>query len=159
VVDQDQDDVRRTLGCLYRLRELPRVGVGICPPYIAGEVEVGPRQDARCRRIGGLLCQGRHRAQAERDACEESACQGVADCHCAPPVDLLNLRHFIRWQEPALERRLPASRTADGAAVGGRGPLQIAETNAVFHAAWRCARSRNARPTSIAPNTMEYAAI
>src|SRR5262245_43468105 len=51
VVNQDEHDVRRTLGCLYRLRELRRVGIGISSSDVAGEVKVGSRQYARC--VGG----------------------------------------------------------------------------------------------------------
>jgi hypothetical protein len=109
VVDQDQDDVGRALRRLHRLRKLARVGVGVCPPHISREMEVGARKHAGRRRIGRLLCQRGHCAQAERDACEKCACQGVTAFHYVSPLTA------TYWTDGGFTRR------ADDWAAGRRG--------------------------------------
>src|SRR6266545_2742638 len=54
VVDQYQNDVGRALRRLHRLRELPWIGVEIGAPDVAGEMEVRPRQHARCASLLGV---------------------------------------------------------------------------------------------------------
>ncbi len=47
IVDQEQNDVRRTLRRADHLRKLRRIGVEVCPADLAGEAEIGPRQNGR----------------------------------------------------------------------------------------------------------------
>ncbi len=62
VVDEHQQDVRRAFGRLHRGGKLRRIGVGIGAAHLAGEAEVGTRQNLRCsrdrmgRRFGGHGC-------------------------------------------------------------------------------------------------------
>ncbi len=63
VVEQDQHDVRRPFRRRDRLRELRRVGLKDGAADVAGEMEVGPRQDRR----GGRLRPGHRLLRCGRD--------------------------------------------------------------------------------------------
>ncbi len=54
VVDQDEQDVGRAFGGLHGFGELCGIGVEIGAADLAGEMEVGAREDVRCAGSGGL---------------------------------------------------------------------------------------------------------
>src|SRR5580704_10973379 len=48
VIDQDQQDIRRTLGSFRGLGKLRRIGLKISATNLTWKAEIGPRQHGRC---------------------------------------------------------------------------------------------------------------
>jgi hypothetical protein len=59
VINEDEEDVRRTFGGLDGFWKLRRVRVEISAADLAGKMEVGARQDVGCAGSGGLRSCGR----------------------------------------------------------------------------------------------------